>query len=1352
MGTKDFGVEITLHADDGRKFSRSYSFNLKANTPPPKPGVILAQTTTSPAHYVLCLKIPDMDVSLSGGKLHKDIAKIKINDDEYPLTIKDTNDDFVKPSDTHFIEHSAVAQLSETGSAIPPSGVWILYYDTGVKTGDKHHAYKINLKDEMGLVSEMLEAGTSLCEPPVPSITITKGEKIPSTDPDIGTSDTKPVVIKGDTSTLGSEIQIQNIAGTIVHCTVTDTSSTAAPAQYDANPVTFELGLGGTNEKLYKVEYHTTGDGFKPSAVKTIYYRVLKQHTVTFNENGGAYTGGTTYTILVPHTMTATAPTTSANPTRTGYTFGNWYKEAACTTQWIFTTPITGDTALYAKWNPRNDTVYKVFHYQEKADTAGQYPASPHETDNLTGTTGHTFTTTEIDGMKKTTYQGFEFDKQEPASPSIAADGSTIIKLYYKRKTVQLTFNLDGGTIDSSTANVTLSGRFGAVLTPPSPVKTGYTLTCWNPALSASPTFPAVNTPYTAQWVANSNTPYKVKHLKQNINDDNYTEVTADTENLQGITGTNAAVTPKTTYTGFEAGTYTPATIAADGTTVIEVKYNRTQYTVTFNANGGSPAPSNQPVRYEGKVPAPSTLTKQGYDFDKWYKDPSFTNEWNFATDTVIGAATLYAKWNPRNDTPYTVKHLQQNVTGSGYTEVTADAQNNLQGTTGTNATVTPKTYTGFEAGTYTSATIAADGSTVVEVKYNRKVYTVTFNANGGTPAPFNKNVRYEGNVTAPPTMSKTGYTFSGWYKSSTYTGAAWNFASNTITANITLYAKWTANTYKVRFNGGTGSSGSMPDQTFTYDEAPKQLRQNTFTKTNHRFTGWATSSGSSTVVHTDKASVNNLTAAPNGTFDLYAVWVPLPKVTFKVEGGKGGKLKCTYDGTTKETSSSTGDFFIVEYGNISKNVAFTAEPDSGWALAEWRINPGPFSDGGPGKTWAKVTNIVSDVTVTVTFYTKNLTEENATWKDLLNAVKYAPSGSTLTIDGEIKATAATGNNGEIKINKNLTIKEIDSSTRYATIDADNRSRIFNIESGTLTMERLNLKNGKSSDNGAGIFVNSGASLELKNYCSIKDCVSSANGGGIYMAGTCSVLLEDSDINNCIAKKGGGVYVPNGNTFKMKGRTAIGIDCNDDSARDKNAVYLENTAKIDISAGINNYPVGGSMIVRIIPQSYSVRVVLTGTITAGNPKNYTRFMVKPNSQYWFVDNTGKLSNNTSSFFNDAYKDLIESHEPLMKPARIPGRTELLNKMLLYKTSEGNFGIMQITQANSATGAITFNYKTYNSNGIPVKSENGKIVQGTYNFDLDTGFGTGGVDFWLENETSTEVYLTPKNGAQFYLMP
>ena len=117
-------------------------------------------------------------------------------------------------------------------------------------------------------------------------------------------------------------------------------------------------------------------------------------------------------------------------------------------------------------------------------------------------------------------------------------------------------------------------------------------------------------------------------------------------------------------------------------------------------------------------------------------------------------------------------------------------------------------------------------------------------------------------------------------------------------------------------------------------------------------------------MVHTDKKSVNNLTAEPNGTFNLYAVWVPLPKVTFKVEDGIGGKLKCTYDGITKEASGNTEQFFIVEYANILKVV----EPDSGWTQVEWHIYPGPFSDGGPGKTWAKVTNIGSDVIVKVKF------------------------------------------------------------------------------------------------------------------------------------------------------------------------------------------------------------------------------------------------------------------------------------------------------------------------------------------------------------------------------------------------
>ena len=991
-GNGDFGAVITLHADDGRKFS----FNLKANTPPPTPSLILAQTNPAlPAqpHYVFCLKVPDMTVMVNGERLHKDIAKIKINGTEYPLTINSTNDDFVKPSDARFIDHSLVVQLMETGSAIPPaaSEKWILYYDTGVETGDRTRAYTVNLKDDKGLVSNTLEAKTSLNEPPAETVSITKGEQGTGT----GTSNTDPIILKGDTSTLGSEIKIQNIAGTIVHCTVTDVVA-ATTAQYDANPVTFELGLNGADEKLYKMEYHTTGDGFKPSAVKTIYYRVLKQHTVTFNANGGTYTGGTTYTALVAHTMTATAPAAAANPTRTGYTFGSWYKEAACTTQWNFTSDtVTDDITLYAQWNPGIGTEYKVHHYKE-GTTVGDYAASP-EIESRTGQTDHTFTAAEINGMKKTTYQGFKLDKQELNYPSIKADGTTIIKLFYKRKTVTVTFKLDGGTIDSSTANVTRTGRFGTALTPPSPVKTGYTFNSWQPVGAApalSSTFPASDAAYTAQWVANTNTPYKVKHLKQNITGSDYTEVTGETENLQGITGTNAAVTPKT--------------------------------------------------------------------------------------------------------------------------------------------------YTGFEAGTYTSATIAADGSTVIEVRYNRKVYTVTFNANGGTPAPSNPSVRYEGKVIEPPTMSKTGYTFGGWYGTSALSGSPWNFTSGKVITHTNLYAKWTANTYKVKFNGGTGSSGSMSEQPFTYGTA-QNLTANTFTKTDYRFTGWATSPGGSKM-YDNQQSVNNLTTTNGGVVNLYAVWAPLPKVTFKVEGGKGGKLKGTYDGTTQEASGNTEKYFIVEYGSIPKVVAFTAVPDSGWALAEWSINPGPFSDGGPGKTWAKVTNITQNVIVTVKFYRSEIsgTETNA-WGVLKQAVKDAPAGKTIKITGTIQASSATGNNGELEVTKDLTI-EAKSGT--ATLYANELNRIFKVTGGTLTLNNMKLEKGKvGTGEGGGIYVSRGTVI-LNNtdvaYCTAKD------GGGIYLTGngTKGSMYNTKILNNKAQKtdgtaKGGGICIADSASFEMDGGTTL---------------------------------------------------------------------------------------------------------------------------------------------------------------------------------------------------------------------
>ena len=154
----NIGAEITLMSADGRTFGKKFSLNIEANTAPPKPSVTLAQTRTGQKYYVLCLKVPDMDETVTGGKLHKDMTHIEINGTKYELKINGGGTDFIKPADSAFIEASAVEKLPISGADNPPTGAWVLYYQTDVKAeygAEKN--YTITLIDEQGLVSEELK-------------------------------------------------------------------------------------------------------------------------------------------------------------------------------------------------------------------------------------------------------------------------------------------------------------------------------------------------------------------------------------------------------------------------------------------------------------------------------------------------------------------------------------------------------------------------------------------------------------------------------------------------------------------------------------------------------------------------------------------------------------------------------------------------------------------------------------------------------------------------------------------------------------------------------------------------------------------------------------------------------------------------------------------------------------------------------------------------------------------------------------------------------------------------------------------------------------------------------------------
>ncbi|MGP1603146.1 MAG: right-handed parallel beta-helix repeat-containing protein [Treponema sp.] len=345
-GQKDLGASITMFADDGREFKKNYTFKIKSNTKPPQPSVILARTTESTPHYVLCLTVPDMDAQVNGKKLHKDIAQIVINESSYELKINDSGSDFVKPTDESFITRTDVTQLTTHGAEALPTENWTLFYKTDRQVGGAYKEYMVTLKDQKGLSSEKLETGTTTNKPAEETVSLNTGTQ------EFGDgSNALPFIIQAAGTAPEAQIIIScTSSGTTVHCTVTDVN-TGISTEYNGNPVSVPLGLNGENEKLYEVKYNTKGDGYNPTTLKTKYYKILKLHTVTFNANGGKFADDSTAkTATVLHGRTVTAPSTS--PTQDGTTFLGWYKEEAGTTAWNFTNDaVTENTTLYAKWS-----------------------------------------------------------------------------------------------------------------------------------------------------------------------------------------------------------------------------------------------------------------------------------------------------------------------------------------------------------------------------------------------------------------------------------------------------------------------------------------------------------------------------------------------------------------------------------------------------------------------------------------------------------------------------------------------------------------------------------------------------------------------------------------------------------------------------------------------------------------------------------------------------------------------------------------------------------------------------------------------------------------------------------------
>ncbi len=248
--------------------------------------------------------------------------------------------------------------------------------------------------------------------------------------------------------------------------------------------------------------------------------------------------------------------------------------------------------------------------------------------------------------------------------------------------------------------------------------------------------------------------------------------------------------------------------------------------TLSFDANGGDETPEAMSITFNTAIGTLPTVTRSGYSFVAWkIGDDVITDAtvWSYVEDQ-----TAVAEWSVSTNTVYTVLHKQENILDNSYTLYETE---NLVGTTASEVTPTTKSYVGFNSPTAQTATISADGTTVVEYEYSRTLHTVTYVVDAAygstTDALVYNNVKYGASTpTAPTITAADGYKFTSWTPS----------VETTVEKDATYTAQFTYATYSLLFdvNGGATTPDAID---VTYNSAIGTLP--TVTRSGYDFVAW---------------------------------------------------------------------------------------------------------------------------------------------------------------------------------------------------------------------------------------------------------------------------------------------------------------------------------------------------------------------------------------------------------------------------------------------------------------------------------------------------------------------------------
>lgn len=747
---------------------------------------------------------------------------------------------------------------------------------------------------------------------------------------------------------------------------------------------------------------------------------------------------------------------------KTGYKFDGWYNGTTkVTSANPYTFAPTANITLTAKWaiNTVSDTI--------KISPSGGGTVSPNP---ITGQENTTIITTAIPA----TGYNFKHWKYNNVSASggysesttnpleIIITGKRDITAVFELKSYAVTWNANGGTVSPAYTTKTHGSTLGTLPTPTraSTTEYSYTFAGWFTAVSggtqiSSTTTVTGNVIYYAHWTATRRS-YTATFNGNGGSTPSPSSITKEYNVALGTlpTCSRTGYTFLGWYTASSGGTKISSDTKITGTVTYYAQWSINSYTLTYNVNGGNAvSPASKSVQYGsayGTLPTPtkSSNAEYTYVFAGWYTAASGGTQ--VTANTTMGASntTIYAHWTATRRS-YTIGYQ------TTYGSLNRASQSVAYGSKGSCTLTMPSndaqyTYTfqgwytaanggGIKVGSELTLETPAITGTVTYYAYvtrSTKSYTHTFNANGGgTVSPSTITKAYNTDLGTLPTVSRTGYTFVGWFDTSTASGGTQATTTTKVTGTKTWYARWSINSYTFTFDKNGGNTPSFTTITKEYNTAVGTLptctrnADNTYT---YAFAGWfntSASSGGTQLTTTTKVTSNET---------WYARWTATYKnytVTWNGNGGTPSKSSSSFHYNdalgTLPTATRTGYTFKgwSTSASGSVNVSTTTKVTGNITYyAVWTINSYTWTFDANGGT--------GDTTKTLNY--------NATLSTLPTASRASTAANNYTFAGWFDTDASTGGT-----QLTTSTKCTGNKTWYARWTASTRQYKLTVTAGT---------------------------------------------------------------------------------------------------------------------------------------------------------------------------------------------------------------------------------------------------------------------------------------------------------------